>query len=56
MIQSRSLPGYQVSSSLTGGGAQRKLRAFDSPVALWLQRVRGQMRELASDRTVRGAF
>lgn len=37
MIQSRSLPGYQVSSSLTGGGAQRKLGAFDSPVALWLQ-------------------
>lgn len=27
MIQSRSLPGHQVSSSLTGGGAQRKLGA-----------------------------
>lgn len=38
MIQSRSLPGYQVSSSLTGGGAQRKLGAFDSPVALRFQK------------------
>jgi hypothetical protein len=28
MIQSRSLPGYQVSSSLTGGGVERKLGAF----------------------------
>jgi hypothetical protein len=65
MIRSRSLPGYQVSSSLTGGGAERKLGAFDSPVALAPEEQYGQVRMgphhefpvmIPCDRTIRGAF
>src|ERR1700744_6378475 len=52
MIQSRSLPGYRVSSSLTGGGAQRKLGAFDSPVVFQLQKSTW----IPCDRTIRGAL
>src|ERR1700722_10226548 len=61
MIQSRSLPGYQVSSSLTGGGPRRKLGAFDRLLRYGSRRaIRPSGYAPASwiscDRTIRGAF